>query len=123
MWKWPVSWRETRLSELEPMLTVVLVGDNGSDTSIDRLRLSTDVHVNALIENRQLRVLYVQAEKPGAGWPAAAASLPANWVNGYNDRLDEVLDVRFVPSCIVVDKDRKMLNKNIAVDTIKQAFE
>ncbi|MBR3102067.1 MAG: DUF5106 domain-containing protein [Muribaculaceae bacterium] len=114
---------KTRLSALPAVHTVVFFGDNGADTSIDRLRLSTDVKVNALIESGQLNVVHVLVDKPAEGWPAAAQSLPKNWVNGYNDRIDDVFDVRFVPSCMVVDPERKILNKNVRVETIKQAFE
>ena len=56
-------------------------------------------------------------------WCSASHDLPKNWVNGYNDRIDDVFDVRFVPSCMVVDPERKILNKNVRVETIKQAFE
>ena len=102
---------------------MVFLTDNGSDSSIDRLRLSTDVNVNALIEAGQLVVVNVLVDKCSGRWTDEAKSLPANWVNGYNERLDDEIDVRMLPSCFVVDAEHKILNKNVSVEAIKQAFD
>lgn len=112
-----------RLSDLPATVAVVFLTDNGSDSSIDRLRLSTDVNVNALIEAGQLVVVNVLVDKCSGRWTDEAQSLPANWVNGYNERLDDEIDVRMLPSCFVVDAEHKILNKNVSVEAIKQAFD
>ena len=112
-----------RLSDLPAMVTVVFLTDNGSDSSIDRLRLSTDVQVNALIEAGNLTVVNILVDKCEGRWTDVAQSLPGNWVNGYNERLDEEIDVRLIPSCFVIDAEHKILNKNVTVEVIKQAFE
>ncbi len=110
---------KTRLSELQAKGFLILFSDNSSESSIARLRLSTDININSLISSGQLAVIQVYLGRPDSDW---AAAQPQNWTNAYSDQAAKQIDLRMLPCCYLLDGERKILNKNVDIEQLKQAI-
>ena len=110
---------KVKLSALGGKSYLLVLTDDTSSSSIDRLRLSTDVNVNALIDAGQLKVVQIFLGKPAAGW---TDSQPANWVNTSSEQAGNQLDLRCVPTCYIVDGDLTLLTKNVSVEDLKNSL-
>lgn len=108
-----------KLSSLGAKSFLLVFTDDSSSSSIDRLRLSTDVNLNALIEGGQLVVVQIFLGKPASGW---AEAQPANWTNAYSEQVARMLDLRGCPVCYIVDGDLTILTKNVSADEFKKAL-
>ncbi len=111
-----------KLTDLGAESYIVFVSDSGVDSSIDRVRLSTDMAVNALITGGHLAVVNIEPVKYSSQWAAAAAARTEGWVMGCNDKLMQQMDVRKLPTCYFLDKDAKIVSKNLSVEAIKNAL-
>lgn len=111
-----------KLTDLGAESYIVFVSDSGVDSSIDRVRLSTDMAVNALITGGHLAVVNIEPVKYSSQWAAAAAARTEGWVMGCNDKLMQQMDVRKLPTCYFLDKDGKIVSKNLSVEAIKNAL-
>lgn len=101
-------------------ILIILWLDNSVDSSIDRTRLATDVNLARLVDDNQVTVLCIHEDVPAAGW---SSSLPAKWHKGYIKGITQKLDVRMIPSCYMIDKEFKLMNKNISIADLKSAIE
>lgn len=110
---------KSKLSSINNESVILFFTDNESSSSIDRLRLSTDVSVNTLISGGKFTVVQIYSGKPSTEW---YNSQPENWVNVGSDQLASNVDLRGLPSCYILDENRKILTKNVTVDDIKKAL-
>lgn len=110
---------KVKLSSLGAKSYLLVFTDDSSSSSIDRLRLSTDVNLNALIEGGQLTAVQIFMGKAANGW---AETQPANWTNAYNEQVARTLDLRGCPVCYIVDSDLTILTKNVSAEDIKTAL-
>lgn len=108
-----------KISAFEGETFLLFFTDDSSDSSMERIRLSTDVGVNALLSGGQVKIIQVHLGKPAAEW---MGNQPEEWINGYSEQAAAVLDLRSMPCCFILDKDHKILTKNNTVDDIKAAL-
>lgn len=113
------SGKKGKLSDIEAEVYLLFFTDDNTNSIIDRTRLSTDVGVNNLIASGGVKVIQVKIGKYVAGW---ADTMPENWVNVSSEQVFNNIDVRTVPSCLILDKDRKILTKNVSVEDVKSAM-
>lgn len=111
--------KKSKLSEIEAQVYLVFFTDDNTNSIIDRTRLSTDVAVNNLIAGENIKVIQIKVGKHVAGW---ADNMPENWINVSSEQVANIIDLRGIPSCYILDKDRKILTKNVSVDDVKSAF-
>ena len=107
-----------KIKDIEAESFLLFFTDDGAGSIIDRTRMSTDVGVNWLIEQGKLKVVQIYVGKPAAGW---LETQPETWVNGSCDQVMDILDVRAIPSCIILNKDRQIVTKNVTVEEVKAA--
>ena len=111
-----------RLSELpEASSYVLLFLDDSTDSSIGRLRLSTDVALNALINEGNAVLVCLCANKYSDQWAQAAAGYSDNWIVGCSEDLAKNLDLRAFPCCYVLDGQRTIVNKSLSVEGLMSA--
>lgn len=108
-----------RLSELTGKSFIVLFLDEGTDSSIGRVRLSTDVSLNALLDAGEATLVCITLCKYSTAWASQAAGYNANWTVGCSDQLGKVIDLRGIPSCYVLDSERRIANKQLSVEGLK----
>lgn len=110
-----------RLSELEAKTYILLFVDGETDSTIGRLRLSTDVALNALLDSGDAVLVCLCLNKYSADWAAAAAGYAENWTVGCADDLTRKLDLRSFPCCYILDQDRNVMNKSLSVPGLMSA--
>lgn len=111
-----------RLSELpEYESYIILFVDSSTDSSIGRLRLSTDVALNALLESGKAMLLCLSLNGYSAEWATAAAGYCDNWTVGCGESLSNQLDLRSLPCCYVLDSQRAIVNKSLSVEGLMSA--
>ena len=111
---------KTRLSALNDSVSnyIILFLDDSTDSTIGRVRLSTDVALNSLIDSGQVKLLCLSVNKYGADWAAAAAGYANNWTVGCGADLLDTLDLRTFPCCYLLDGQRILLNKSLSVEAL-----
>lgn len=111
-----------RLNELPAAKSYILLFvDDSTDSTIGRLRLSTDVALNALLESGDAVLLCLEAKKYSAEWAAAASTYADKWMVGCDESLTSTLDLRLLPCCYVLDENRTIVNKSLSVDGLMSA--
>ena len=111
-----------RLNELpEASSYILLFLDDSTDSTIGRLRLSTDVALNAMLEAGDVKLLCISMNKYSAQWAESAADYAANWIVGCGENLTRTLDLRQLPCCYVLDGQRAIVNKSLTVEGLKSA--
>lgn len=111
-----------RLSELpEGQTYVLLFIDDSTDSMIGRLRLSTDVALNALLEQGNTTLVCLCINKYSDDWARAAAGYANNWIIGCNAELVNNLDLRVMPCLYILDGERKIVSKSLSVEGLMSA--
>ena len=110
-----------RLSDIEAESYVLLFIDDSTDSMIGRLRLSTDVAMNALINEGNTVLICLSMNKYSADWSSVASTYADNWTIGCGDNLIRDLDLRVFPCCYVLDGERAIVNKSLSVETLMSA--
>ena len=106
-----------RLIELpEAQMYILLFIDDSTDSMIGRLRLSTDVALNALLENGEVKLLCLSNNKYSADWATTALGYSDLWQVGCSEKLTENLDLRALPCCYILDAERTILSKAVTVE-------
>ncbi len=111
-----------RLSELPESQSYILFFINDdTDSMIGRLRLSTDVAVNAMLADGGTTLVCLCLNKYSADWAKTAAGYADNWVIGCGEDLARNLDLRVLPCCYVLDGQRTIVNKSLSVEALMSA--
>ncbi len=111
-----------RLSELsDSTVCFVLFIDDNTDSMIGRLRLSTDVSLNSLLDAGQATLVCLSPNKYSDEWARTAAAYAENWIVGCNPDLLKTLDLRILPCCYVLDGAHTIVNKSLSVEGLISA--
>lgn len=111
-----------RLSDLpESQSYVLLFLDDSTDSTIGRLRLSTDVALNALLASGNATLVCLCMNDYSADWATAAAGYADNWVVGCSAELARNLDLRVFPCCYILDAERTIVSKSLSVEGLMSA--
>ena len=110
---------KNKLSSIEAETYLIFFSDGSSDSSFERTRLSIDLGVNALLETGKAKIVQVYVGKPASDW---MQNQPENWINSYSEQALNTVDLRFFPCCYILDKDRKIIMKNVTVEEVKSAL-
>ena len=110
-----------KLSDYPAKSYVLLFIDDSTDSSIGRLRLSTDVALNALLDSGNATLVCLCMNKYTTDWATAAVGYANNWIVGCNADLLKQLDLRTFPCCYVLDEQRAIVNKSLSVEGLMSA--
>ena len=115
-----IDGNKTRLSALTDSVSIyiLLFIDDTTDSTIGRVRLSTDVALNELINSGQAKLVCLSVNKYSNDWASAAAGYATNWTFGCGADLKQELDLRSLPCCYLLDSDRTVMNKSMSVETL-----
>lgn len=108
-----------KFSTLEGKTFFLFFTDGSSTSSMECVRLNTDLTVSKLVELGEAVVVQIYLGKPGQDW---FKNQPKEWINCSSEQAANVLDIRFVPSCYILDDMHRVLTKNVSVGDIKSAF-
>jgi hypothetical protein len=111
-----------RLNELpEAENYIILFLGDDTDSMIGRLRLSTDVALNSLLETGNTMLICLCLNDFSTDWANAASAYADHWIVGCGKDLSKMLDVRTLPCCYVLDGQRTILNKSLSVEALMSA--
>lgn len=109
------------LSEVESdaKLYVLLFSDNSSGSSIERMRLSTDIAFGKMVESGQVDVINIMVGDTPKKWDSDSQSYSSTWqVVASKDVVDKI-DLRIMPCVFILDENLKIIAKNKTVDFVK----
>lgn len=92
------------------------------DCRMAKARLSADIALPALIDNGQLSIMAIYPDEPTAEWREDAKGLPANWIVGAYPEADQHFTMEMTPEIYFLDKEHKILAKDILTDNILSTF-
>lgn len=108
-----------KLHETDAVMTLLVFTDPGcEDCRMARLRLSTNVVLNTLIDNKQLAVVFIYPEEYSDDWVETTAGDPEKWLVGAWEDADEYYDLRVLPSIYLLDKEKTILEKHLTVEDL-----
>lgn len=98
------------------VITIIEFGDPDCfDCRMAKLRLSSDVELNSLIERGKLNILFILPDGD-EGWEQTLADYPAKWHVGMSEGVTDTYDLRLTPALYVIDKAGKIAVKNVDID-------
>lgn len=100
-------------------LYVVIFSDNGSGSSIERMRLSTDITFGQLVEQGHIKVINIMVGDVPKQWDADSKTYSEKWEVGASKDLAGKLDMRIMPCLYVLDEEFRVIAKNKTVDFMK----
>ena len=113
-----------KLSDIKGNMILLFFNDDECmDCSISRLRLSTDVKINKLIEDGEITIVSVYPGKYSDEWAESARAYADNWIIGANADIAEKYDLRISPCIYILDGNYMILDKNVSVEAVKQMVD
>jgi hypothetical protein len=85
---------------------------------ISKLKLSTSVPLNNLIDQGKVKVVCITPKKYTAEWAADARGWASNWDIVASEDAMDVFDIRISPSVFVLDEQKCISHKNITVEML-----
>ena len=78
--------------------------------------------LNQLNDAGVVRVVSLYAGEPDAAFSTAVTSFPESWINVASPETASYFDMRLKPAIYYLDKDHKIIGKELSVDNILNAF-
>ncbi len=88
------------------------------DCSMTKLRLDADVNTTKLIDAGTLKIIAISPTTPDGEFLERVKSYPEKWTVGAAPLIDEMIDIRSVPSFYVLDDSHKIYGKNLSLDQV-----
>lgn len=117
--------KKVSIADIEAdMVMIFITLDSDADQSFQRVRLSTDVAINSILDSGKVKLLCLSPEKYSKEWAHNAKGYAQNWLVGACPELsvEGDYDVRYTPSFIILDKDKNIIQKNVDLEAIKTTF-
>ena len=117
--------RKTKLYDVpldSAKAVIVFFTGDGSASSISRVRVSTDVGINASLQNGRIKLFNIVVGDKAKQQVIADASQYPDWTLLAMPDAARKLDLRILPSVFVLDENLEIINKNLTVDEIKDIF-
>jgi len=123
-----LSGRVHTLYGIEASYTVMFFsnpGCNACRSIIDAIE--SRPYFDSIIENKGVAVVNIYIDDEVDKWKEYAPQYPTNWYNGYDYKRvitsDLLYYVRAIPSLYVLDKDKKIIYKDIPVEKMLSFFD
>lgn len=88
------------------------------DCTLARSRLYADIKASQFVESGVMRIVAINPEADSEEWRKAAERYPQEWTVGVAPGLDEMYDIKFVPSFYIIDENNVIHLKNANIDTM-----
>ncbi len=112
-----------RLYQIKSELTVLFFKNPGCQAC-------KDIHhvlVNSLVIKKaeaegKLKIVAVYPDEDLEEWKRELPAVPDHWINGYDEELiitrDNVYDLKAIPSLYLLDRDKKVILRDVSVEAI-----
>lgn len=102
---------------------VLIFSDNDSGSSIERMRLSTDIALGRAVENNDIDIINIVASDTPKKWDNDSQSYSSTWVVGASKDIASKIDLRIMPCIYLLDGDFNIIAKNKTVDFVKKLMQ
>lgn len=91
-------------------------GPGCDDCAMTTMRLETDFAFNALTKNGTFKIIDIYTGTPDEDWKKSVDSYPYEWEAGTSNDIGQYIDIRNLPEMYLLDKDRKILLRDMNVN-------
>lgn len=111
------------LSTIESPYILLFFNDpDCDDCRLVKARLAADFSTRQLIDKGILKIVSIYPDSPSDEWKESVSHYPATWIVGASVDADDTFDMRNAPVMYFLDKDRKIIAKNLVIDNVINAF-
>lgn len=89
-----------------------------ADCQLAKVRLATNINLNKLIDKGIIKIVTIYPGEPSNEWKAEVESYPNNWINGANENIYDMFDMRTSPTIYQLDDKHTIIAKNLNVEGI-----
>lgn len=83
--------------------------------------------INKLLSDDTLSILAFYPDKDTTAWKKHLSDTPDGWINGYDKNTDvendQLYDLKAIPSLYLLDKDKRVILKDVDFNILNQWFE
>ena len=90
------------------------------DVAMNHLRLKADAALGSLSKAGTVKIIDIMVGKPSDEWKASVSDFPYEWEAGVAENAGETIDLRMLPAIYLLDKDNKVIARNMSLDSILQ---
>lgn len=110
---------KANLDNFRTQIVAVVIGDyRDSQGSFDRVRMSADNNMTALIDRGLLTVLYIYPGENDRDWLEASTKFPANWTSGAWAEAPDWFELTPPNTIILLDGRHKVLARDLTVNDL-----
>ena len=84
--------------------------------------LKDSPQINSMVRDGRMTLLSIYIDEDVAEWFKGLSDYPEEWITGYNQDLT-IRDVRAIPSLYLLDRDKKILFKDISPNMLMLQLE
>lgn len=88
------------------------------DCRMAKVRLATDINLNKLINKDIIKIVSIHPGEADEKWKTDITNYPTNWIVGACEDIYNLYDMRTTPCIYQLDKNHKIIAKNVTVDGI-----
>lgn len=100
------------------IFTIIEFGNPScTDCRHSKLKLETNAALTNLVDKGMVNILFIIPD-PEEGWQTEVAGYSSKWSVGASENVDELYDLRLTPAFYVIDKDDKIIGKNITAEQV-----
>ena len=116
------------LYETQSEYTLLLFSNPGCPACREIIgMLKSSPLISAMVQDGSMRLLSIYIDEDVAEWFKGLSDYPDEWITGYNQDLtirdNLVYDVRAIPSLYLLDRDKKVLFKDISPNMLMLQLE
>lgn len=90
-------------------------------------QLSTSPLIKGLTKNGRLKILAIYTDEDMDAWKNHLSYMPESWINSYDQTLtlknDEIYDLKAIPTLYLLDKDKKVILKDITYNQLEEFLQ
>lgn len=114
--------KTTMAADTSDFTLLFIYSPDNFNCTLARTRLAADMVLNQLNDAGIVRVVSLYAGAPDASFSEAVSAMPSGWINVASPVAGEYFDLRYFPAIYYLDRNKKVLGKNLDVDNILAAF-
>lgn len=90
-------------------------------------QLTHSVVIKSFTDNNKLKVLAFYPDEDQVAWKNHLAYMPKSWINSYDSSVrlknDEIYDLKAIPTLYLLDKDKKVVLKDLTFNQLEEYLQ
>lgn len=99
--------------------TIIIFGSPDCiDCMMTKVRLNSDEKIIQLAKDNEIKIYFIIPDGGDDNWKNMVADYPHYWTVGVSDSVSDIYDIRLSPTIYLLNSERKIELKNVAIETI-----